>query len=210
MTELTALTDHNVSLVADTSTVINLIATGSAEEILSALPHRVVVVDVVLTELESGRARGHTHADRLAELVDRATVDIVSLGTPGMTEFERLVIGDAVDTLDDGEAGTIAYAVEHSAVALIDERKAERICADRYPSLHLASTVDVLTYEPVSRSLGSERLADAIYNALRLGRMRVPPRQLDLVVRLVGFERAALCPSLPRRARTASASTESP
>lgn len=205
MTARTALNDPNVALVADTSTVINLVATGLADEILAALPHRVVVVDVVLSELESGRARGYTHADRLRDLVDRATVDIVYLGAHGMRDFEALVVGGAAETLDDGEAGTIAYAVEHSAVALIDERKAARICTNRYPSLRLASTVDVLTHSLVGRSLGSERLAEALFNALRLGRMRVPPHHLDLVVTLIGPERVAQCSSLPRHVRSRSA-----
>ena len=198
----TALTDLSSTLVADTSTVINVIATGCAEAILSALPNRVVVVDVVPSELDIGRARGHPHADRLRQLVDGAFIEIVSLGEHGMQVFENLVVGTAAETLDDGEAGTIAYAFEHSAVALIDERKAVRICAERYPALFTASTADVLLHPHVAKALGREPLADAVYCALRVGRMRVLPHYVDVVVTLIGPARAAECRSLPKRARS--------
>jgi predicted nucleic acid-binding protein len=87
MAASTALSDPHTTLVADTSTVINLIASGHADAILDALPHRVVVVDVVPSELEIGRERGHTHADRLGALVEKAFIEIVRLGDDGMRAF---------------------------------------------------------------------------------------------------------------------------
>jgi predicted nucleic acid-binding protein len=158
-------------------------------------------VEVVPSELEIGRARGHTHADRLRELVEKALIEIVRLRDDGMRAFETLVVGPAAVTLDDGEAGTIAYAIEHSAVALIDERKAARICAERYPALRIACTVDVLTHPDIALHLGQDKLAEAVYAALRVGRMRVLPHHLDLVLALIGPEGAAACPSLPRAVR---------
>lgn len=197
-----ALTDSDAQLVADTSTVINLIATGCAPTILSALPHRVLVADVISTELETGRSRGYSHADGLRELVDAGVISVVHLGNIAMKHFEELVIGPAYATLDDGEAATLAYAAEHAAVALIDERKAARISAERFPAVRIASTVDVLTHPIVERSLGREGLAEAVYQALQVGRMRVPPQHLEYVVRLIGSARAAVCASLPKSARS--------
>ena len=52
------LTNPTASFVADTSVAINLNATGCAETILSALSNRFLVVEQVLTELESGRENG--------------------------------------------------------------------------------------------------------------------------------------------------------
>ena len=115
--------------------------------------------------------------------------------------FEELVVGPADTTLDDGEAATIAYALTHTSTALIDERKAMRICAQRFPNLRVASTVDVLNHPEVQRELGTDALADAVFNALVRGRMRVLPHQLEWVVALIGADRAALCHSLSRRAR---------
>jgi predicted nucleic acid-binding protein len=59
------------------------------------------------------------------------------------------VVGPAQTTLDDGEAATIAHAVALNGVALIDERKANRICTERFPELRIASTVDILVHPSV-------------------------------------------------------------
>ena len=197
----TFLTDISTPLVADTSVIINLIATGCAPAIVRALPTGLVVVNVVPTELDVGRRNGRHNSDRLNELVDVGLVEIVSLGDVAMQYFTELVIGPATATLDDGEAATIAYAVEQAGTALIDERKAIRICADRFPRLQIGSTVDILIHPEVQRHLDAETLANAVFNALQHGRMRVLPHHLEHVVSLIGQERAALCQSLPKSVR---------
>ena len=50
-----SLSDPEALLVADTSTAINLHASGSSREILRALPNRVVVAEMILVELEAGK-----------------------------------------------------------------------------------------------------------------------------------------------------------
>lgn len=197
-----APTDPAAPLVADASTIINLVATGSAPAIVNALPHRVAVVDVVPAELETGRARGRTTIEGLKSLLADRMLDMVTLPEQAAVHFAGLVVGAAAETLDDGEAATIAYALSCNAVALIDERKATRMCAERFPHLVLASTVDVFCHPEVQRQLGADALGRAIFNALREGRMSVLPRQVEWVVGVIGLERAALCASLPRRVRT--------
>ncbi len=197
----TFLADFSGPIVADTSVVINLIATGCAHTILGALPKRLVVVDVVPAELDLGKRLGRNNSARLTELVAGGLVEIVALGDPGTMYFSELIIGPALETLDDGEAATIAFAVEHSGTALIDERKATRICADRFPDLSIGSTVDILMHSEVQRKLDAEALAGAVFNALKEGRMRVLPHHLERIVLLIGRERAAQCQSLPRSVR---------
>lgn len=195
------LTDCPAPFVADTSVVINLIATGFASAIIEALPHSLVAVDIVSAELDTGRDRGRMDLDRFNELINAGTVQIVNLGDIGMQHFSELVAGSTAETLDDGEAATIAYALEHSGTAFIDERKALRICSVRYPTLRVCCTVDLLTHPDVRAYLGADILADATFNALQKGRMRVLPHHLDQVVNLIGSERAASCESLPRSIR---------
>lgn len=201
MASLAADNYSNGELVADASTVINLIATGCASTIVAALPWRVVVPDVIVAELASGRSRGHPHADHLQELVDVGVITVVSLRTAGTQYFEDLVVGPALMTLDDGEAATIAYAAEHAAVALLDDRKATRICLQRFPALRIACTVDVLAHPTVETTLGRDQLAEAVYKALQYGRMHVLPQNLDYIVKLIGAARASECPSLPKSVR---------
>ena len=138
--------------------------------------------------------------DKLAGLLDAGQAAIVDLGTAGVHCFSTLTVGPAKDTLDDGEAATIAYAVEHDATILIDEKKATRFCAERFSHLTIGSTVDLVGSPRVRAKLG-DNLADAIFNMLIVGRMRVLPRQLDWVVAQIGPRRAAQCPSLPPKYR---------
>jgi predicted nucleic acid-binding protein len=198
---LTCLTDPNAQLVADASTVINLNATGRAREVIRALPNRLVVVDLVPGELAGGRQRPRQDAELLSELVVSGFVEIVRLDDRGEQCFEQLVVGPATLTLDDGDAATIAYAVSQRAIALIDERKANRICAQRFPYLRVGCTVDIFTHPDVQHALGKKSLASAVFNALYQGRMRVLPRHVEWVVELIGVDRAGMCASLPSSVR---------
>ena len=197
------LNDLTLPVVADTSVIINLNASGCAEAILDALPNRFLVVLEVRLELEEDQRTGRNDATALNALVASGQVEIAQLGDSDIQHFSDLVTGPAAQTLDDGEAATVAYALEHGAVALIDERKANRICTERFPALVTGSTVDLLAQGNVQAALGHDRLAEAVFHALRHGRMRVLPHHVPWVVDLIGQTRAARCPSLPRSVRSA-------
>jgi predicted nucleic acid-binding protein len=196
-----SLSEQPSLLVADTSVVINLNATGCAEAILKALPHRVAVVDVVVDEIKVGARKGRLDSMKLEALIGANVVEVVKLGPQGLLHFEKLVDGSAGETLDDGEAATIAYAEEAGARAIIDERKARRLAAERYAATPLACTADLLACAYVERAVGIAGIAEAVYNALIGARMRVLGQHIDWVVRLIGDERAAVCASLPESTR---------
>ena len=196
------LTDISVPFVADASAVINLSATGRAERIVRALPNRLLVVETVSEELKSAPTRNQNSFDALRELVRASLVSIPSLEDKCMATFESLVIGPAAETLDDGEAATIAYANSYGYAAIIDERKATRICAERFPSLLIASSVDLLGHRSVMTSLSRDELGDAFFDALRTARMSIKPNHLEWVVKLIGQSRATQCPSLPAAIRS--------
>ena len=199
------LNDPTSLVVADASVVINLNATGFAVSILDAMPNRFAVVEEVVLELKGGRRLGRNDADVLNTLVSGDRVDIVRLGNPAIEHFMALVSGSAEETLDDGEAATIAYGLEHGATVLIDERKANRICEERFAALKTGCTVDLLIHDAIEATLGRNGLADAVFNALYQGRMRVPVQHMDWVVNLIGSERAAQCASLPKSVRSVEA-----
>ncbi len=201
MRPLSCLDDASTLLVVDASAVINLNASRSAAEILHVLPYKIVIVDVIRQELETGRERGRRDADLTNSLVGTKDLEVVSLADSEWTHFEGLVTGTAAETLDDGEAATIACAIERSGVAVIDEDKATRICVLRHPSLLIASSLDLFGHPMVCEALGPERLAEAVFLALRDARMRMPPKHYEWVLDLIGVQRAALCPSLPRSLR---------
>ncbi len=197
----TSFDDPESPIILDASVAINLIATSIAAQLISAVPNHAIVTDVVLEELRSGQRRGRSDGDALLELIESGRVAVVKLGNAAEHIFESLVIGDAAETLDDGEAATIAYAVEHNAIALIDERKAVRIAGKRYPELRVSSSVDLFAHQAVSASIDREALSQAVFRALQIARINVLPHRLEWVVELIGLEKALQCPSLPRSIR---------
>ena len=201
MGPLPFLINPEALVAADTSAVINLNATGRAADILRALPNKLIIVEIVRRELHEGRLRGRKDADLLEELVAADLAQIAELGEIAAIHFEKLVVGPAASTLDDGEAATISCAVARGGIAILDERKATRLCAELFPDLCVACTVDLLRHPQVQDGLGKHALADAVFRALRDGRMRVFPHHMEWVVGLIGPERAAECASLPSSIR---------
>jgi predicted nucleic acid-binding protein len=199
---LTCPINPEALVVADASVIINLNATGYAADIIRALQNQLTVVEAVMAELETGRPQGRVDASLLNDLVTSGLVDIVKLDDGATENFENLVVGAAAQTLDDGEAATIAYAIAHGAIALIDERKANRICAERFSEVRVGCTVDIFSHPKVQESLSREVLAAAVFNALIRGRMRVFPHHVEWVVGLIGMERTTQCASLSNAVRT--------
>ncbi len=198
------LLNASAVLVVDASVVINLNATGMASEIIRACPGELVVTENACAELFRGTRSGYKDGENLQVLIRAGALRAVALGEGGKRVYGSLIEGTALRTLDDGEAATIGYAVEAGAVAVIDERKARGLCSTGFPYLTLASTVDLLLHECIARALGAQRQAEAIFQALRVGRMRVPPEHIDAVVALIGADAAASCNSLPRAKRKTS------
>lgn len=193
--------NRDVVIVADTSVVINLNSCGCGQEILDALPNRVVVTESVLNEIEDGHRKGRPRVSLFDPASAGRSIEVIELGERGKEIFEVLVIGNASETLDDGEAATIGYAVEHDVIAAIDERKASRICGRRYPQLRVSSTLDIFRHPEVGDALGRHRLIEAVVNALNAARMRVPEAHLNWLESLLGPDRMAGCSSIPRSAR---------
>ncbi len=204
MSSSSFLIDARTLLVADASVVINLNATGCALEIIRALPNGLLVTQNAFTELELGARKGHEDHAKLKVLIEQGAVRLATLGEKGNGIYASLVEGTALQTLDDGEAATIGYACEVGAVALIDEKKAQGICARGFPGLAVISTVDLMTHELVLKQLGQNARIEAIVNALRGARMRVPAHQIEMIVNLIGQDAAMSCVSLPKRKASAS------
>jgi predicted nucleic acid-binding protein len=198
---LSCLIDPTAPVVVDASTVINLNATACGPRILKAIPNPIFITDVAQGELLEDSRNGRNDGQMVAELLSSGVVYLAKLGDLTGTHFEELVLGRGETTLDDGEAATIAYGVEKKAFALIDERKATRLCGQRYPELLVGTTFDVLTHEEVVKAIGHEGLGDALHKALMSARMRVPPQCIPWVVDMIGADRVMACESIPRSIR---------
>jgi predicted nucleic acid-binding protein len=189
-------------LVADASVWINLVAGGRAADVLRALVKPTIIPSIALGELERGRERGHSAYAGITPLIADGYVTVVDLPEAAEDIYLCLVAGRASQTLDDGEAATLAIALHLGATALIDERKAIGIAAARFPDLTVATTTDLLLSAHVRSVLDADTLAAALFASLTQARMRVPDHLLDEVCACLGPDRARLCLSLPARIRT--------
>jgi predicted nucleic acid-binding protein len=193
MSYSSCLADHDADILLDASVFINLSASGAASAMLQALPNRVLIVDVaasVQVDSKTGRSDNDTLQELLASPV---ILDTVTLDENGLVVFERLVL-----ELDDGEAATIAAAAIRRSIAVLDERRARKICGEQLPDIVQASTIDLFAHPAIEKALGRDGLADAVHAALQNARMHVRADQRDWVIDLIGRERAANCNSIPR------------
>ncbi|TGP85626.1 MULTISPECIES: hypothetical protein [unclassified Mesorhizobium] len=192
------------TLIADASVIIGLNASGHARRVLALTSCRILVPENASQELMLGAKFGHDDGAQLDQLVAQGLVEPIRLGQAALGVYEMLLDGTYGETLDDGEAATIAAAVELRAVAMLDEKKARRMCAKHFPDVIRGCTAEWLLH---AQGLGSADQAEAMLNALQKGRMRVPSEFMGEVVTLIGVEAAADCPSLPRLVRQSAIRT---
>ena len=188
-------------LVGDASFWINLVAGGRADDIVRALVKRPQIPRIALEELERGRDKGRQTAAALSNMIKFRLVEVADLPDAAEEIYLSLVAGPVSQTLDDGEAATLALALELGAVAIIDERKAINLARNRFPELQIVSSTELLLSDVVRSVLSTEELGSVLYAALREARMRVPNNLLETVCAYLGAERASGCASLPVRVR---------
>ena len=201
MTSISCLSEESEALIIDASVVVNINATGYADRILSAYPGSIFVPKPVVAELERGARLGHQDAVDLHLLFENGIARSLPISKLAQSTFVSLVSGSSVSSLGDGEAATIACAFAAGAWAVIDERKARKICLERYKEVNLASTVDILGCNAVVEAFKPHELGAAIEAALEVGRMQVQAHHLEWVLRYVRPERLERCASLSRRIR---------
>jgi len=204
MTSVSCLEEIDDPLVLDASVVVNLNATGFADRVLDAVPVGVFIPDPVVRELQRGIKMGHSDATDLNALLTKGLVKTLKVPVAAQTEYIALVSGSSTSSLGDGEAATIASAFATGAWASLDERKARKICAERYPSIKVASTVDILSHPNVVSSLTKTELSTALLAALEVAHMQVHKHQIDWVINQIPFDRIENCISLPRSVRRAA------
>lgn len=203
MTCVSCLTEVDDPLLLDASVVVNLNATGFAGRILEAIPTGVIIPAPVVTELRRGTPLGHSDATDLEELLAEGLAETMKVPVPAQSEYVALVSGSSANSLGDGEAATIASAYATGGWAAIDERKARRICVERYGEVKLASTVDLLSHPEVVDAFTGHELSAALLAALEVANMQVHEQHMEWVVSRIDPYRISNCMSLPRAVRLA-------
>jgi len=195
MTISSSLTNDETPLVLDTSVLINLHACTYGERILSALPHGIIVPQIVANELEHETSKANGEHGFLKDLVIAGKVEIATMSDAEYALYARLITG--TPSLDDGEASTIAIASERKLLAIIDERKGRTKFSELNNQAVAGWSLDLMLHPDVRGSLGPTTSAEATYLALCDGRMRIAEEHCDHVVNLIGTCRAVDCTCLP-------------
>lgn len=178
----------------DASVLISLLGSGIPDRIIGALSGKILVVEQVFREVHDDPGRRILPQEWLNELRDQGRVDIIDPSGTALLNYLELASGG----LDDGEAAVLAVSLDINAVAVIDEKRARRVAMLDYPELRLSSTAELFLDLYERRALPPDILATALFDALRITRMRVIPEMLDRVISIVGVERARQCSSISR------------
>lgn len=195
MTCLSSLSDTQTPLVPDTSVLINLHACTFGEQVLRAIPNDIVVPETVIAELNHETSHANGENGFIQRLISENVVKVVQMGDAAARLFERMIRSPG--SLDDGEAATIAVAVSQGFLPVVDERKGRARAQDLMNGQTAAWSLDLLLHPAVQSGLVGDGYIEAVYLALREGRMRIDDERCEAVVQLIGIERAITCSSLP-------------
>lgn len=195
MTCLSSLSDTLTPLVPDTSVLINLHACTFGEQVLRAIPNDIVLPETVVAELNHETSHANGENGFIQRLIAENVVKVVQMDDAAARLFETMIRSPG--SLDDGEAATIAVAVSQGFRPVVDERKGRARAQDLMNGQAPAWSLDLLVHPAVQSALVGDGYIEAVYLALREGRMRIDEERCDAVVQLIGIERAKDCTSLP-------------
>ena len=208
MTYSSSLTDDFRPLVLDTSVLINLYACAYGEHILTAIPNCIIVPQVVAAELEHETSRKNGEHGFLHGLIAGGKVTLGEMTDEENALFANLTSGSP--SLDDGEAATIAIGANRQLLPLIDDRKGRAQAIHVLRGQEPGWSLDLFRHTSVTSALGETAAIEALYLALRDGRMRVPVESTEYIIDLLGSERARNCTCLPDYRKIFGQSTNRP
>ncbi|MEN7528615.1 hypothetical protein [Cupriavidus sp. DL-D2] len=83
--------------------------------------------------------------------------------------------------------------------------ESSNVATERFDSLRLGTTLDILAHHAVAGLIGNAALSDAVLRALTRTRMQVREHQFGWVADHIGLENVERGPSLKRHAKRQSA-----
>lgn len=191
MTISSFLTDDQITIILDTSVVINLSACTFGSRILRALPNKIVIAGIASSELKHGTEE----RDFFEEILNEGIVT-----TSELTSQEYGIFADLTSkspTIHDGEAATIAIAHRRNWFPVIDDERGRSRAISLMALPEPGWSVEVFRHPSVISELGQPVDVEALFLALREGRMRIPISRREEVILLIGEDRARDCTCLP-------------
>ena len=170
-----------LTVLVDTCTLINLLATGELEAITGSMGSRFAICSAVLKEtiyLRPENAGDPPDSINIAPLIRSGVLGVCSLES----EEEELLYIDYASQLDDGEAMSLATARRRGFILATDDRKAERLFLEAVgDTARLISTSDIVRNWPDSGQVSAEKLSTIVHRIVQ--RARFAPSHSDPNIR---------------------------
>ncbi len=159
-------------LITDASVLINLVASGAAEEILSGCGMEFKVCLDVIREVKILRDRetGEEHAIDLEPLF--ASGKLEKIEPESDSEFELLIDYAALLGAGDGEAMCFALAESRGHPIAIDDERAIRRAKKRNPNFETLGTLEILILWQERNGTADERMGVLLQSIFRFARFR--------------------------------------
>jgi predicted nucleic acid-binding protein len=191
------LPEETRSLALDASVLINFLGSGIPDRLIQAFAGRILVAEPVYKEVYNDPGHRVRPREWMESLDQGGLLEIVRLSGEALQRY--LDFGAA--GLDNGEAATLALALDRNAIPVIDEKRARRLYAANYPGARLSSTVELFHELSERDAVAEDILRAGLFDAIRIARMRVLPEMMDWVIAAIGPENAESCSSIPAIAR---------
>jgi hypothetical protein len=156
---------------------------------------RVAEAPEVADELDNETSRKNGEFSFLSCLAQNGKLTITDMTDAEYDLFADFISGSS--SVGDGEAATIAIASKRGFLPILDDKKGRARAAACMNGQEPSWSLDVLCHPKVLLALGNERATDAVYLALRKGRMRIDDQHAEAVVQIIGLTKAVECTCLP-------------
>jgi predicted nucleic acid-binding protein len=173
-------TNQREYLILDTCALLNLIATGVIQEILSVIAQNSIIC--VLVQSESRHLRKEDDISEkesvdLEPLISTKVIQVCNLETP---DEQQLFVSLAVD-LDDGEAMSVAIALSRNWYLATDDKPARRIFIENNPNGgRPISTSDLIKEWAESENVDDLRLKPILLKVERKASFHPPKSDSNL------------------------------
>jgi predicted nucleic acid-binding protein len=144
--------------IIDACVLINLLATGELKSILDSVGRPSLICSIVQEEsvyLKTGDPNNPKELINLAPFLNDGTLSVCEIGD----ENEELLYVDFASVLDDGEAMTLAIAINRGLYLVTDERKARRLFSEQFANpKRLISTSDLIHHWAQEKKISANKL----------------------------------------------------
>jgi predicted nucleic acid-binding protein len=159
------------TVLLDTCVLINILASGEAEPILTTLKNRWLICTAVKKEtiyLRTEEGDNPLRAVSLDPLINSRLLEVCDIESE---DEARLYVNYATN-LDDGEAMSVALAVARGYTLATDERKARRIFLENGLREHLTCSSQIIREWSEAAAISPGRVKEALLEIMNGARFR--------------------------------------